>query len=66
MNKSRYFLERMFKHFQTFPEELPQEYQKRFEEEGKERSIADYLSGMTDRYLQELYIRLFTPFQKSL
>jgi dGTPase len=66
MNKSRYFLERMFKHFQSFPEELPQEYQSRFDEEGKERSIADYLSGMTDRYLQELYIRLFTPFQKSL
>jgi len=66
MNKSRYFLERMFQHFQKFPEELPQDFQDRFDREGKERSIADYLSGMTDRYLQELYIKLFTPFQKML
>jgi len=66
MNKSRYFLERMFQHFQKFPEELPQEFQLRFDKEGKERSIADYLAGMTDRYLQELYIQLFTPFQKML
>jgi len=66
MNKSGYFLERVFQHFIKFPEELPQDFQKRFEDKGRERSIADYLAGMTDRYLQEEYIRLFVPFQKML
>jgi dGTPase len=66
MNKSSYFLERVFQHFLRFPEELPKNFQDRFEKQGKERCIADYLAGMTDRFLQEEYIRLFVPFQKML
>ena len=66
MNKSRYFMERMFSHFKEYPTELPQEYQDRFKVDSMERSIADYLAGMTDRFLQEEYIRLFVPFQKML
>lgn len=66
MNKSSYFMERMFKHFIRFHLELPNEYQQRIESDGLERCVADYLAGMTDRYLQEEYIRLFMPFQKIL
>jgi dGTPase len=66
MNKSGYFLERVFQHFLKFPEELPEAFQERFDQKGKERSVADYLAGMTDRFLQEEYIRLFVPFQKML
>ena len=66
MNKSSYFMERMFKHFCRFPLELPNDFQSRVKTDGLERSLADYLAGMTDRYLQEEYIRLFMPFQKIL
>lgn len=66
MNKSSYFLERVFQHFLKFPEELPKDFQNRFNQKGKERSVADYIAGMTDRFLQEEYIRLFVPFQKML
>jgi dGTPase len=66
MNKSSYFMERMFNHFIRFPEELPNDFQARIESDGPERSVADYLAGMTDRFLQEEYIRLFMPFQKIL
>jgi len=66
MHKSNYFIERIFKHLQKFPEILPMSFQNNFEKEGVERVIADYLSGMTDRYIQEEYIRLFMPFQKML
>ena len=66
MNKSSYFLERMFEHFCKYPMELPMDFQLRFKSDGLERSVADYIAGMTDRYMQEEYIRLFTPFQKIL
>lgn len=66
MHKSNYFIERLFKHLQKFPEILPMSFQNNFKNEGVERVIADYLSGMTDRYIQEEYIRLFMPFQKML
>ncbi|MBF0244842.1 MAG: dNTP triphosphohydrolase [Planctomycetes bacterium] len=66
MNKSALFMERIFEHYRKFPEELPLLFQQRILTEGLERTIADYIAGMTDRYLQEHYIRLFMPFQKML
>jgi dGTPase len=66
MHKSSDFIERLFKHLQKYPEILPQHYQAQIKSEGAERVIADYMSGMTDRYIQEEYIRLFMPFQKML
>lgn len=66
MNKSSYFLERMFDHFCRFPLELPLDYQERMNQHGLERCVVDYLAGMTDRFMQEEYIRLFVPFQKIL
>jgi dGTPase len=66
MNKSSYFLERMFDHFCRFPLELPLDYQDRMNQHGLERCVVDYIAGMTDRYMQEEYIRLFVPFQKIL
>ncbi len=66
MNKSKYFVERLFQHFKEFPTELPREFQERFARDGVERSIADYIAGMTDRFLQEEYVRIFMPFQKML
>lgn len=66
MNKANYFMERLFHHFRQFPEELPFRFQERFDEDGRERVIADYMAGMTDRYMQDEYVRLFMPFQKML
>jgi dGTPase len=66
MNKSSLFMEGLFEHFRNYPEELPRASQARYETEGVERTIADYISGMTDRFLQEEYIRVFMPFQKML
>ena len=33
-------------------------------ERGLRRSICDYISGMTDRYAQEEYKKLFHPFER--
>ncbi len=66
MNKSKYFLERLFQHFLDFPEELPLDFRELMDSDGVERCVADYISGMTDRFFQEEYVRVFMPFQKML
>jgi dGTPase len=40
---------------------LPDEFRVRGEEAGLERTIADYIAGMTDRYAIQEYQRLFDP-----
>lgn len=61
VTKATNFVERLFELYRRVPEQLPLECQKRIESEGLERVIADYLSGMTDRFLLEDYMRAFEP-----
>lgn len=59
--KAEKFIERMFNLFIEIPEQLPLKYQARIERDGLHRVVTDYISGMTDRYLQDEYIRAFEP-----
>ena len=43
------------------PERLGKTTQKRIEADGLHRTVCDYLSGMTDRYLIEEHARIFGP-----
>lgn len=63
--KAERFLERMFRLYQQTPEQLPLKYQARIERDGLVRVIVDYLSGMTDRYLLDEYIKAFEPDEKA-
>jgi dGTPase len=60
-SKAEYFVQRLFDLYLRIPEQLPLKYQNRVEKEGLKRVVTDYISGMTDRYLQEDYIRAFEP-----
>ncbi len=40
---------------------LPAEYKKRLEKDGKERTVCDYVAGMTDPYAMHIYSELFIP-----
>lgn len=62
--KGRLFIERIFNTYVTDPKQLPRRYQKRLPDEDKYRVTCDYLAGMTDRYLQQEYQKLFEPFEK--
>jgi len=62
--KSRHFIEDIFNTYVNDTKQLPLRYQKRIPAEDKYRVICDYLAGMTDRYLQEEYQKLFYPFEK--
>ena len=54
----------LFTHYVTNPDKLPDRYKKRIgtaEGETVERSVADFISGMTDRYAIETYRDRFVP-----
>jgi len=48
------------------PELMPPRFQRLAEKEGLHRAVADYVSGMTDRYAQKEYGLLFQPGEGSL
>ena len=52
----------LFAEFCRMPQLLPERYARKTRELGVERTVCDYLAGMTDRYAQEEYLRLFQPF----
>lgn len=60
-NKSKELLVRLFEYYVKKPDEMPKLYQSNIENEGVERCVCDFISGMTDRYAIELYETLFVP-----
>jgi len=59
--KGRRMLRRLFDEFTRRPELLPERYARRAAAGAVERTVCDYLAGMTDRYAQHEYLRLFHP-----
>jgi dGTPase len=60
--KGRRFLTGLFQEFLRSPRLLPERYQRRAETHSLPRTVCDYLAGMTDRFAQNEYLRLFQPF----
>ena len=58
--KADSMLETLYKYFVAHPEELPAMY-KKIDADSTERRVADYISGMTDRYAVNTFTRLFIP-----
>jgi dGTPase len=63
VEKAGRFLGAMFEEFVAHPRLLPPEYQAWVEVAGLQRGVCDYLAGMTDRYAQREYLKLFQPFE---
>ncbi len=61
VTKAEEFIERLFNLYCRVPEQLPFDCQAQIEADGVHRVIADYISGMTDRFLLEDYARAFEP-----
>ena len=43
------------------PEALPDDFQPQMSLEGMERTVCDYIAGMTDKYAVDKFTELFTP-----
>ncbi len=63
--KAKRFLGALFEEYVKHPHELPEEYQEWVAREGVHRGVADYIAGMTDRYAQREYEKLFHPFEQT-
>ena len=60
--KAKGVLKTLFEYFIKHPEEMPEEYIVRGEDD-MSRSVCDYIAGMTDNYAIEKYEEIFIPHQ---
>ncbi len=60
-HKAQMMIAALFKYFTEHTEKIPAEYENILREEGKERAVCDYISGMSDVYSVRLYRDLFIP-----
>ncbi len=59
--KAKALVKSLYRYYLEHPEKLPDDYRRIMEEDGRERAVADFLSGMTDNYAIRDYQRLFVP-----
>jgi dGTPase len=60
--KGQRILRQLFDEYQRLPQLLPERYARRAEKGPPEQTVCDYLAGMTDRFAQDEYLRLFQPY----
>lgn len=51
----------IWRHYVEHPEKLPEDYRTIADTDGLERAVTDYVSGMTDKYVIDVYMDLFVP-----
>lgn len=59
--KAERILAELFQAYYDEPDMLPGQFQTLIDQRGLERTVCDYLAGMTDRYAIEEHERLFNP-----
>jgi dGTPase len=64
--KARRFIADLYRAYTANPATLPPQFQDWAKAVGVPRAVADYIAGMTDRYCQDEYRKLFHPFENVL
>jgi dGTPase len=60
-NKAARILRDLFASFVAEPGQLPPRFQEQIERDGVERTVCDYIAGMTDRFALDEHQKLFDP-----
>ena len=60
-SKAKDMLQRMFEYYVTHPEALPEDFQPQLSFDGMERTVCDYIAGMTDNYAVDKFTEIFIP-----
>ena len=60
-SKAKDMLSRMFEYYMTHPESIPEDFHPQLSFEGMERTVCDYIAGMTDKYAIDKYTEIFIP-----
>ena len=59
--KARAMLQRLFEYYMKHPDALPEDFLPQLCFGGIERTVCDYIAGMTDKYAVDKYSELFIP-----
>ena len=59
--KAKAMLCRMYEYYYNNPEKIPADFQPEMSFDGMERTVCDYIAGMTDNYAVDKYTELFIP-----
>ena len=60
-SKARDMLQRLYTYYHDHPEALPSDFLPQLSFDGMERTVCDYIAGMTDKYAVDKYTELFIP-----
>ena len=60
-SKAKEMLVRLFDYYVTHIEALPEDFQPQLSFDGLERTVCDYIAGMTDNYAVDKYTEIFIP-----
>ena len=60
-SKAKDMLQRLFEYYIHHPEALPEDFQPQLSFDGMERTVCDYIAGMTDNYAVDKYTEIFIP-----
>ena len=60
-SKAKDMLKRLYEYYYEHPEALPEDFQPQMSFEGLERTVSDYIAGMTDNYAVHKFTKIFTP-----
>ena len=60
-SKAKAMLCRLYEYYYENPQAIPGDFQPQLSMEGMERTICDYIAGMTDNYAVDKYTQLFIP-----
>ena len=60
-SKAKVMLKRLYEYYVNHPEALPEDFQPQLSFDGMERTVCDYIAGMTDNYAVDKYTQLFIP-----
>lgn len=60
-SKAKEMLSRLFAYYISHPEALPEDFHPQLSFDGMERTVCDYIAGMTDNYAVDKYTEIFIP-----
>ena len=60
-SKAKDMLQRLFEYYITHPEVLPEDFHPQLSFDGMERTVCDYIAGMTDNYAVDKFTEIFIP-----
>ena len=60
-SKAKDMLRRLYEYYFAHPEAIPQDFQPQLSLDGMERTVCDYIAGMTDNYAVHKYTEIFVP-----